>query len=722
MLRVCIFLILFVLSRNSFGQFSVLGTVFDCKNRTKIAEAHIEIEGINTKTHSDKNGSFSLQNIPSGTHYLRISKDGYKSQYFLVQVKNNSVTNSYSICKDKEIEIDEVIVTATRSQKKLKNVPIPVQVITSSEIQKSQSVNFQNFLENEFSGINFTSHGGSPNINMMGFGGKYVLFLIDGERMAGETFDNIDYERINTDNIERIEIIKGASSSLYGSNAIGGVVNIITKKAQKPLDISAGYAYDTNIDHKANLSVGTKQNWGSLLVSSFYKMREPYLLKDSKPQKLYYKDNTVKELPLDKMHIAGITNYGISPKLSFQLSQKTDLEITPSYYFGERNDGTENAKKVRDRYHNYTIGIKSNYQTNDGKAFKFSGSFDRYDKFKFYPILGEEEKHYQNSQWQTGLQYNQNLSEKHTFVAGGEIHSDELMSLRFDDSGTQTQKSVKNYTAFTQQDWVFSKKFTLVTGARLDYHSIFREYFTFRLSAMYKTNDFTFRGGYSDGFRSPTLKELYTNWFHPWGGGFQISGNKDLKPESSSNFNFSVDYSRKNLNITAMTQYSVVRDKIDFLWTDSKTALNYTNFSGKTRIIGSEISASYRISRFHLKSSYSFYDIEKKLSDSRPHTFILKAEYLPRESIKYIPNIILSGKYVSSAMLHSGDETNTLEDYYIYYEPYWQWRLQISSKLPFGLTFNAGINNILDYKAPTVSFYSPITPGRTFYTGVKWSY
>ena len=87
-----------------------------------------------------------------------------------------------------------------------------------------------------------------PNINMMGFGGKYVLFLMDGERMAGETFDNIDYDRIDLDNIERIEIIKGASSSLYGSNALGGVINIITKNAQKPLELSASYLYNTKKD------------------------------------------------------------------------------------------------------------------------------------------------------------------------------------------------------------------------------------------------------------------------------------------------------------------------------------------------------------------------------------------------------------------------------------------------------------------------------------------
>ena len=110
--------------------------------------------------------------------------------------------------EDEPIKLNEIIVTATRAQKNLKNVPITVQVVTAEDIRKSQATDFQSFLETEFAGINFTYDGGMPNINMMGFGGKYVLFLMDGERMAGETFDNIDYNRIDLDNIERIEIIK----------------------------------------------------------------------------------------------------------------------------------------------------------------------------------------------------------------------------------------------------------------------------------------------------------------------------------------------------------------------------------------------------------------------------------------------------------------------------------------------------------------------------------
>lgn len=723
MLRFYIVLFFFVIPFFLLGQHSISGKISDCENARPIAEALIEVQGLKISVLSDKNGSFSFHNLPSGTYHLYVSKDGYKSVFSSVRIKSSVENHFISVCKDAEIEIGEIIVTATRSYQKLKNVPIAVHVITKSEIMKSQSVDFQSFLENEFSGINFTYDGGSPNINMMGFGGKYVLFLIDGERMAGETFDNVDYQRIDLDNIERIEIIKGASSSLYGSNAIGGVVNIITKNAQNPLEINAGYVYDTNIDHRANLSVGTKQKWGSLRVASFYKMREPYVLDDRENRKLFYANGTIRELPLDRIYIAGFTNYGVSPKAKMFLSPKWDLEFSPGYYFSERNDGTEASKKVLDRYRNYTFSFKSNYQFSENESLKLSGIYDRYGKYSFYHLLDEEEKKYQNTVMRLGTQYNNLMFGKHTFVAGGEALTDELLSLRFNDEGSEARKNSQNYTLFTQQDWLLSDRFTLVTGARLDYHSLFKQHFTFRLSGMYKINDFTFRGGYASGFRSPTIKELYTNWFHPWGGGFQISGNTELKPELSRNFTFSVDYNRKDLNITAMTQHSVVTDKIDILWSETKDALNYVNFSGETRIIGSEISVAYRLlSSFRMRGSYSFYDIQKRVSENRPHTLTFKAEYVAPADSFYIPSVVLSGKYVSATQLHSTEESSTLDDYFTHYEPYWLWRLQTSVKLPHSLTFSAGINNIFDYKASVVGFYSSITPGRTFYFGLKFDY
>jgi tonB-dependent receptor plug len=607
--------------------------------------------------------------------------------------------------KEKETEIKEVVVTATRSQKKLKDVPITVQVVTAEDIKKSQSTDFKTFLENEFSGINFTYDGGSPNINMMGFGGKYVLFLMNGERMAGETFDNIDYDRIDIDNIERIEIIKGASSSLYGSNAIGGVINIITKDSKSPLDINTGYLYDSSRDHKLNLSVGTKQKWGNLSISSFYKMREPYIIKDRISTGGIY----------NELNVAGFTNYGISPKLTFNLSPKINLSLTPGYYFSERNPGTPAGEIVRDRYYNYNLGLKTNIKFNDNQNLIVSGAFDRYDKYDYFRKINEKEKKYENEVWRISSQYNQNLFKKHTLVAGGEVLSEKLLSFMFKNESTGGRENAQTYSAFTQQDWVINPAVTIVTGARMDYHSIFKQYFTFRLSGMYRFDEtMTIRAGYSGGFRSPTLKELYTNWFHPWGGGFQLMGNKNLRPETSDNFNISIDFNFKKLNLTFITQYSKIKDKINLRGNIGDT-LRYVNFHGNTDVLSSEVSAIYKLNKnFHFKGSYSYYDIGKRRSENRPHTLTFKAEYIPSAKY-YIPSIIISGKYLSRTKIYDDDSSS-----FVSYAPYSIWRLQLASKLPLGFTLTGGINNIFGYTADKVGFYSSVDIGRTFYLGLKW--
>ena len=609
--------------------------------------------------------------------------------------------------KEKETEIKEVVVTATRSQKKLKDVPITVQVVTAEDIKKSQSTDFKTFLENEFSGINFTYNGGSPNINMMGFGGKYVLFLMNGERMAGETFDNIDYERIDIDNIERIEIIKGASSSLYGSNAISGVINIITKDSKSPLDINAGYLYDSSRDHKANLSIGTKQKWGNLSISSFYKMREPYIITDRISTGGVY----------NELNVAGFTNYGISPKLTFNLSPKINLSLTPGYYFSERNPGTPAGEIVRDRYYNYNLGLKTNIKFNDNQNLIVSGAFDRYDKYDYFRKINEKEKKYENEVWRVSSQYNQNLFKKHTLVAGGEVLSEKLLSFMFKNESTGGRENAQTYSAFTQQDWVINPAVTIVTGARMDYHSIFKQYFTFRLSGMYRFDEtMTIRAGYSGGFRSPTLKELYTNWFHPWGGGFQLMGNKNLRPETSDNFNISIDFNFKKLNLTFITQYSKIKDKINLRGNIGDT-LRYVNFHGNTDVLSSEVSAIYKLNRnFHFKGSYSYYDIGKRRSENRPHTLTFKAEYIPSAKY-YIPSIIISGKYLSQTKIYDDDNSS-----FVSYAPYSIWRLQLASKLPLGFTLTGGINNIFGYTADKVGFYSSVDIGRTFYLGLKWNF
>ena len=153
--------------------------------------------------------------------------------------------------------MDQVVVTATRTPKLLKDVPIITRVISEADIRRADATNIGDLLQSELPGIEFSySMNQQVSLNMSGFGGNSVLFLVDGERLAGETLDNVDYSRLNMDNVERIEIVKGAGSSLYGSNAIGGVVNIISRESREPWSVNLNGRYGAHNEQRYGGSVG----------------------------------------------------------------------------------------------------------------------------------------------------------------------------------------------------------------------------------------------------------------------------------------------------------------------------------------------------------------------------------------------------------------------------------------------------------------------------------
>lgn len=146
---------------------------------------------------------------------------------------------------DMALDLDAVVVTGTLTPKPLKSVPVITRLITSADIRRSDATNIGDLLQSELPGIEFSySMNQQTSLNMQGFGGNSVLFLVDGERLAGETLDNIDYARLNLDNVARVEIVKGAASSLYGSNAVGGVVNLISKIPDEPVAANVNVRFE----------------------------------------------------------------------------------------------------------------------------------------------------------------------------------------------------------------------------------------------------------------------------------------------------------------------------------------------------------------------------------------------------------------------------------------------------------------------------------------------
>lgn len=138
--------------------------------------------------------------------------------------------------------LNELVVTATRTPKALKDVPVVTRVITVEEIKKTDATNIQGLLTEELPGLEFGfAMTQETSLNMSGFGGNAVLFLIDGERLAGETMDNVDYNRLNLEDVGQVEIVKGASSALYGANAVGGVASRLRQRFRLGLSFVCGF-------------------------------------------------------------------------------------------------------------------------------------------------------------------------------------------------------------------------------------------------------------------------------------------------------------------------------------------------------------------------------------------------------------------------------------------------------------------------------------------------
>ena len=244
------------------------------------------------------------------------------------------------------VELDPIVVTASHTPKSLKDAPVVTRLITLRDIKIVDATNIQDMLIQEIPGLEFGfAMTQETSLNMSGFGGNSVLFLVDGERMAGETMDNVDYNRMNLDNVGRIEIVKGASSALYGSNAVGGVVNIISRESLEPWTANVNSRFNTfgnEWRNGASFSFNTKK-WNSL--TNFQHTRidpidlpKPYSSEEiaielmKKAQGLPYDERVLND-DSNLSRLYGQKTYNIKERLTWRATDHLTLIGRGGYFF-----------------------------------------------------------------------------------------------------------------------------------------------------------------------------------------------------------------------------------------------------------------------------------------------------------------------------------------------------------------------------------------------------
>ena len=522
--------------------YTVRGTVKDRTN-APVPYATVMVIGTNIGIAADADGGFRLQ-LDKGTYRLRFSCTGYEQK--TVDVLAEEQPDLEVTLDEAKNGLTEVVVTGTRTERMLKDEPVVTRVITAEEIKKLDPQDFKGLLEYELPGLQFNgaAHGsGLPDISFQGMDSRYLLFLIDGERMAGEgALDNIDFSRLDVDNIERIEVIKGSMSTLYGSNALGGVVNIITKKANRPFVGNVSARTTSRGDQKYALSVGTRQEKFSSLTSASFSRRNPYTIRDTKPMTSTFKrpdgtDSTAVDTTRRSFNIKGYETFSIAQKFGYDFTDRLSAELTGSFY-QNRLLYTEEMK-LHERFRDFTFGGKLNYILNETSRLDISYHYDHYYKNDIFPQAGNlTTVKYRDITNNFRLNYSLLLADRHALTAGTEYNTERMKSNWFRDT---TSSRFSNCVIYVQDDYRVTDRLSLVGGLRMDYHSEYKAHVSPKLSAMYRLGHVTLRGGYAAGFRSPSLRELYAEFDHR--GMFKIYGNTDLKPETSHHASISAEWS-----------------------------------------------------------------------------------------------------------------------------------------------------------------------------------
>lgn len=207
--------------------FSLSGKVVDTIDKAPISGARISV--LTKSVVTDTNGEYFIENLPQGKYEISISFIGYEVLQALIMLDENRTNLNFSL-KPKETMLSEIVVTGTGTQHYQKDAPVQTEVIRGKALQEYSGRSIEDVLGGLSSSLTFSANDMGSNLQLNGLSNDYVLILLDGRRINGDVGGQNDLNRINLNNIDRIEIVKGAVSSLYGSDAIGGVINFISKK------------------------------------------------------------------------------------------------------------------------------------------------------------------------------------------------------------------------------------------------------------------------------------------------------------------------------------------------------------------------------------------------------------------------------------------------------------------------------------------------------------
>lgn len=628
-------------------------------------------------------------------------------------------------------QLDSIVTTGTRTPKLLKDSPVPIDVISAEQLSVVSSGTLSEAL-NFIPGVIVTrSTKDGYNIQMQGFDGDHVLVLLNGQRLVSPTGSSVDLDQINALDVERIEILKGAASVMYGSSAMGGVMNIITKPIEKNstrLSYELGSFTDNAIsddplEHRVSMT--------SSLTNSLYSGRINYQFMD-RPSFKYDDTQKVENGTSNEKHFldGNFTYQSVMGRFSYQ-----------PQYFKEQRYRKENDTNVpgigflADAYESEVERVTQSLEWISNNNMTARLRFSNHEEFS-----GHKTKATRNADITQGSAEVQKvwMFELGEWVVGGEYDYSKL-DLTADGIFAEERNS---YQAFSQVDINVTDHVEVLAGIRVQDDEGFGSHHASRVSGMYRDNNnqgdqLRIRFGVGQSYKVPSLKELHYILDHSnIGSGYVVIGNEDLQPEETLSYNLgaTVDF----VNGTQLETNVFYSDSKNFIENEFSQAFSaewgvdayvYQNINTLTTE-GGDISIKHALNHYQsVNLSYNYLEARNENGERLANR--------PRNQIKLnfsTNHYWLNTKLVTYLVYQSDeafalDDPNTADDEGYLGEHKNDWvslNVSVTQQPSQSLTLRYGIQNILDeHKNTSVSddyFDAREEESRRIYLGMSYEF
>ncbi|RNL51081.1 TonB-dependent receptor [Pedobacter jejuensis] len=724
MQKLLLILCVFLCTSTTYAQKIFKVVIKSEENKLALQGATISIIGSSVKAISNEIGVATLTNIPDGKQTIKINNIGYNEKTVTVTFPVNQQTALEILLTPSEDELEEVIISSTRTSRTIQNTPTRVETIELEEIDEKSNMRPANvsMILHESTGISVqqtSATSGNASIRIQGLDGRYTQLLKDGYASFGNFANGLSILEIPPLDLSQVEIIKGPASTLYGAGAIAGVVNFISRTPREKADynfiVNQSNVGQTNIGGFA-MSRNKKVGYSLLALANFQK---PYDVD---------KDDFT-ELPKSK-------DFTIHPKLFLYPNERTTLIIGNAFTTSDRTGGDiflirdgksaehtyfENNKTIRN-----TSTLDYSLKLDERDLFRVKTSFNYFKRnigIPDYTFKGNNYNAY------TDISYLKNIKNQSLIFGGNLVYDD------FRDEKQSLSKSFKTKTAglYFQHTWDATEKLKLESGIRTDlvnyFNSLYKntDFFVLpRVSALYKFSDkWSSRIGGGLGYKTPTLFTEQTETFQyqnllplngvqsekSYGGTADVNFKTNIGEDWLISLNQMFFYTRIS-NSTILLQDA----NANFFFTNTSFPVNSLGFESNAKIIFKEY--------FKLFAGYTFTNA--------------KADYLPViQDIRLLPKnrLNLALLYEKERNFKLGLEGYFTDRQYLYnnFQTPSYWEFGFMAEKVFGkISIFINAENFTDtrqskYKSvvngshnnPTFDDIWTHTEGRTFNAGIK---